>query len=134
MPKSLTGTKVVVVEDRRDVQAIAQAILTRLGCQVSVVATARDALAAIDDAEGRAEARFDVVFTDIQLPGGMSGLDLAATLRQRWPGIKTILTSGVAGPVDMRGLARAEGYPVLAKPYRPQQLAEAIRGLIQEPA
>ena len=79
------------------------------------------------------EAGVDVVFADIHLPGGMSGLALAGELRQRWPAVKTILTSGFPGPGDVRGQARAGGYVVLAKPYRAQELAAALRGLLQEP-
>jgi len=131
MPQSIAGRTILIVEDQADVQAIGRAILTRLGCRVDAVASALEAIAHIEEAE----APVDVVFSDIHLAGGMTGLDLAVLLRQRWPGIKTILTSGYPGPGDVRHRARDGGFPVLAKPYRTPQLAEAIRSLLEgEPA
>lgn len=131
MPQSIAGTHVLIVEDRADVQAIARAILVRLGCRVAAVASAREAIDRV--AAATADAPIDVVFSDIHLLGEMTGLDLAAELRRRWPAIRTVLTSGTPGPVDVRQMARDGGYPVLPKPYRAQELAEAIRGLLQEP-
>jgi len=126
MSLSITGTRVLIVEDRPDVQAIAKAILTRLGCQVCAARTAEEAILVIAEDE----ASIDLVFADIKLPGGMSGIELAGELRRRWPGIKTILTSGFPGPGDVRAEAREGGFPVLPKPYRAQQLAEAIRRIL----
>jgi len=127
MSRSPSGARVLVVEDRDEVQAIAVAILSRLSCHVRVAANARAALAAIEEGE-----TIDIVFADIRLPGGVSGLDLARTVRQRWPEIKILLTSGDPGTDDVRGAARADAFPLVAKPYRPGDLAGAIRQLFED--
>jgi CheY-like chemotaxis protein len=74
------------------------------------------------------EARLDimVVFTDIQMPGSMDGLKLAAAIRGRWPPIKIVATSGL---VDVRQDELPEGGRFLPKPYRPDQVLRVLREL-----
>jgi two-component system, response regulator PdtaR len=75
------------------------------------------------------ESRFDitVVFTDIEMPGSMDGLKLAAAIRGRWPPIKIIATSGDAR-VTLDDLPK--GGRFLAKPYTSSEIAGAISNLI----
>jgi CheY-like chemotaxis protein len=74
------------------------------------------------------ETRLDVtvVFTDIQMPGSMDGLKLAAAVRDRWPPIKIIATSGQAtiGRDDL-----PDGGRFLPKPYSPAQILKTLREL-----
>jgi CheY-like chemotaxis protein len=72
------------------------------------------------------EARLDitVVFTDIQMPGSMDGLKLAAAIRGRWPPIKIIATSGL---IDVRADDLPEGGRFLPKPYSPSQIVQTLR-------
>jgi CheY-like chemotaxis protein len=81
-----------------------------------------------DEAIAVLQARFDirVVFTDIQMPGSMDGFKLAQFVRDRWPPIKIIATSGrvVAGDDDLPA-----GSLFLSKPYRGKELVAALRGL-----
>ena len=67
-----------------------------------------------------------VVFTDIQMPGSMDGLKLAAKIRGRWPPIKIVATSGI---VDVRGLDLPAGGRFLPKPYSSAQIIAALREL-----
>jgi CheY-like chemotaxis protein len=70
----------------------------------------------------------DLLLTDIVMPGGINGRELARRARQRWPGIKIVFTSGFsearlngdAGPL-------AACTPLLSKPYRKEDLASAAR-------
>jgi DNA-binding NtrC family response regulator len=72
------------------------------------------------------ETRLDIriVFTDIDMPGSMNGIKLAAAIRKRWPPIELIITSGKPGP-------RAEDLPCrgffFSKPYRANDIVEAMR-------
>jgi CheY-like chemotaxis protein len=71
------------------------------------------------------EVRFDirVVFTDIDMPGGVNGLKLAAIIRDRWPPIAIIITSGKSAPMAKDMLV---GAPFFAKPYQPEEVMAAM--------
>jgi CheY-like chemotaxis protein len=81
-----------------------------------------------DDAMKILEARLDitVVFTDIQMPGSMDGLKLAAAIRERWPLIKIVATSGI---VDVRRIDLPEGGRFLPKPYCSAEIVGTLREL-----
>jgi CheY-like chemotaxis protein len=82
-----------------------------------------------DEAIAILEARLDVtvVFTDIQMPGSMDGLKLAAAIRDRWPPIKLIATSGRVA-LDRDDLP--DGGRFLPKPYSPAQILQTLRELM----
>lgn len=82
-----------------------------------------------DEAIAILEARPDitVVFTDFQMPGSMDGLKLAAAVRDRWPPIKIVATSGHV-KIDARDLP--QGGRFLRKPYSPAEIMNALRELI----
>ena len=89
-----------------------------------------DAVEAADaDDAIRLESRNDirVVFTDIQTPGSMDGLKLAHAVRNRWPPIKIIVTSG-RGPVKESDLP--EGGRFFAKPYDALQIRDVLRAWV----
>ena len=129
MQESISGIRVLLVEDREDVRAIATMMLTRLGCSVVAVATAEAALAVLE----KPGDRIQVVFADIQLPGAMSGYDLAKRISGQWPGVRTVITSGAANTQVIRGAARHEGYRVIGKPYNSSDLLDAIRQALAAP-
>jgi len=81
-----------------------------------------------DEAIGILETRLDitVVFTDIQMPGSMDGLKLAAAVRDRWPPIKIIATSGQV-TIDRKDLP--DGGHFLPKPYSSAQILKTLREL-----
>ena len=85
--------------------------------------------ASADEAIAILEARLDirVVFTDIQMPGSMDGLKLAAAVRDRWPPIKIVATSGHVkiGADDL-----PQGRRFLRKPYSPAEIMQTLRELI----
>ena len=71
-----------------------------------------------------------VLFTDVQMPGSMDGLKLAAAVKGRWPPIKIVATSGV---VNVRPDDLPEGGRFLPKPYDPTQLTATLRELTVNP-
>jgi two-component system, response regulator PdtaR len=89
------------------------------------VLEAQDAEEAILLLEAHSEIR--VVFTDVDMPGSMDGLRLAAMVRNRWPPVHIIVTSGKRAPPlsDLPG-----GSQFLSKPYSPASVIEAVRGLL----
>lgn len=81
-----------------------------------------------DEAVAILNARPDIriIFSDIQMPGSMDGNKLAATVRDRWPSIKIVLTSGHCRQED---LELQPGNLFFAKPYKPGELAAALQRL-----
>lgn len=112
---------VLIVEDEFLLRMHAAETIADAGFEVVEAASAREAIVIL-------EARMDiaVVFTDIQMPGSMDGLMLAAAIRGRWPPIKIVATSGFVG-VGQNDLP--EGSRFLQKPYRPEQIVATLREL-----
>lgn len=116
---------VLVVEDKLEVRRLAVNALLALGCTVFEAVDAEQALALLAHHSG-ATPGIDLVFSDIMMPGGMNGVQLAHEIAERWPHLRILLTSGYPdGGVEP---GRGEiGFPFLRKPYDSQALAEAIR-------
>jgi signal transduction histidine kinase/CheY-like chemotaxis protein len=110
---------VLVVEDDDEVAALVTEMLEQLGYKVTRAASAAAALGALSN--GRA---VDLVFSDIMMPGGMNGVDLAREIRRRRDNLPVLLTSGYAEASQES--AAAEGVRVLPKPYRLDELAAAV--------
>ncbi|MGW5959331.1 response regulator [Methylorubrum thiocyanatum] len=91
---STNASHVLVVEDESFVRMVAVDMLEDAGLPV---AEAPDADTALRLLEGKAQA-FCVLFTDIDMPGSMDGLTLAARVRARWPHIRLVVTSGRVRP------------------------------------
>lgn len=113
---------VLVVEDEPFVRLEAIATLSDAGFGVIDAANADEAIAIL---ETRRDIR--VVLTDIQMPGSMDGLKLAATIRHRWPPISLIVTSG-RNLVQQRDLPERGRF--LPKPYNSMRLVEAVRAAL----
>jgi len=110
---------ILVVEDDEDVAAVAKNMLKLIGYRADHVRDGATALAVLLSGQ-----RFDAVFSDIIMPGGMSGLDLARKVRQHFPGLPILLCSGYARAT---GEVFREGFDIIAKPYSADSLAEALR-------
>lgn len=112
---------VLIVEDDFLIRMNAAQTIEEAGFIVVEAANSDEAIAIL-------EARLDitVVFTDIQMPGSMDGLKLAAAVRGRWPPIQIIATSGL---VDVRKADLPNGGRFLPKPYSSAQIIGALREL-----
>lgn len=69
------------------------------------------------------------VFSDVVMPGGMNGFDLARAIKREFPHIPILLTSGYSGAV---AASESEGVCVIAKPYDPEELFAALETMISE--
>ena len=116
---------VLIVEDDLLLRLDAAQIIEDAEFEVIGASNADEAIAIL-------EARPDVsvLFTDIQMPGSMDGLKLAAAVKGRWPPIKILATSGL---VNVRQDDLPEGGRFLPKPYDSIQLTETLRKLAARP-
>ena len=114
---------ILVVEDDPEVQVTVAENLRSLGYKVITATDGPEALAQLRRGE-----RFDLLFSDIAMPNGMPGDELAERAAQLCRGIKVLLTSGYAR-TSANGTA-VRGIPVLRKPYRQDELAHAIRAAL----
>jgi len=119
-----TGTA-LVVEDNSEVVEVARGYFADLGFSVEVVASAEEGLAFVEQANDIA-----LVFSDILMPGGLNGLDLAKELRGRFPGIAVLLTTGYSSSAQD---AVREGFEVLQKPYDLAALERALLAAFRGP-
>jgi PAS domain S-box-containing protein len=121
---------ILLVEDDRLVRAHAEIQLRSLGYEVVASEDANKALEAVE--RGCVP---DLLFTDMVMPGGINGHELALRLRRRWPGLKVLYTSGYAhGMTDAISTDPTFGRHMLAKPYRRRDLAAKVREVLDEPA
>ncbi|MEE7463580.1 hybrid sensor histidine kinase/response regulator [Methylobacterium fujisawaense] len=118
------GTCVLVVEDNPDVGAFAQQALSELGFSTVWATDAEKALAEIE----RVPFRFEVVFSDVMMPG-MNGVELAGEIRRRRPDIPVVLTSGYSDVLAAEG---THGFDLLRKPYSVADLSRILRRAIQD--
>jgi CheY-like chemotaxis protein len=117
---------VLIVEDDFLIRMHAADMIAADGFDVVEAASADQAIVILED-------RLDitVVLTDVQMPGSMDGLKLAAAIRRRWPPIKIVATSGF---VDVRQSDLPEGGRFLPKPYSSEQIVRTLRELTSRAA
>ena len=111
--------RVLVVDDERDLADMAAALLCACGLEARVAYSAFDAVRIL-----ASEGDIDAVFSDVMMPG-MTGLQLADTIRELYPAMKVVLTSGFTAPALM---AHHRSYPYTAKPYRIEAVLALLRG------
>jgi signal transduction histidine kinase/ActR/RegA family two-component response regulator len=129
------GLRVLLVEDNEEVAAGTEALLTMMGHHVTYAFNADTAATVLEAARANASADFpfDVVLSDIHMPGQMNGIDLAEMLQRFEPRIPVILVTGYAEELDR---ARQVGARVLSKPFDIallDSLLRAIRERVQQP-
>jgi len=113
---------ILLVEDDELVRENAQAQLLSLGYQVIPAANAAEALVVI-----RSDTAIDLLFTDVIMPGGMNGRELAEAAREIRPGLRVLFTSGYTQDVILHQGRLDPGVQLLSKPYRRTDLARKIR-------
>jgi signal transduction histidine kinase/ActR/RegA family two-component response regulator len=118
--------RVLLVEDDDEVASLASDMLDQLGYEVTRAATAAAALGVL--ANGRA---VDIVFSDVMMPGGMNGVDLAREIWRQRADLPVVLTSGYAEAAARE--ANAAGMRILPKPYCLDELSAALHAAISNP-
>ena len=114
------GAVVLVVEDDAGIRDVTAEMLREAGLSVLTAADGPKALELL-----RGSGRVDALFSDVVMPGGATGVDLARAARALRPGLPVLLTSGYGGPALSRYGADGE-YEVLAKPYTRAALMERL--------
>nr|WP_087043158.1 ATP-binding protein [Caballeronia ptereochthonis] len=114
----LGGMSVLLVEDNVDVAAGVMAVLEVFGCAVHHEESADAAFALLGEGYS-----FDLVLTDVQMPGRMNGIDLAEQIMKRLPSQRLVLMTGYADELER---AKHLGVPILAKPFNMDDLLDLI--------
>jgi CheY-like chemotaxis protein len=123
-PAVLSGT-ILVVEDDAAVLALVIQMLNDLGFRVITASDANGAMEIVRRGEP-----IDLIFTDVVMPGGKTGVELAVEARELRPGIKVLLTSGYPGEALARHHSERMEWPMIAKPYRQPELAAHLQRLL----
>jgi DNA-binding NtrC family response regulator len=112
---------VLVVEDEFLIRQYTANAFEDSGFEVSEARNAEEALRILEQ-----NPDVDVLFTDINMPGKLNGLDLAYEVARRWPHVNRVVTSGRVdrGPLD-------DDITYVEKPYEPEKVAENIRRLLR---
>ena len=124
MPPSAAKPQVLVVEDEALLLFSISDELKEAGFEVFEAVNADEAIRQLDLHQG-----IGLVFTDIDMPGSMDGLRLSAVIRDRWPPVKIIITSGQLRP-DARQLP-VEGV-FLPKPYTTSGVLAAMQSMLDQ--
>jgi CheY-like chemotaxis protein len=113
---------VLIVEDNAAVRDVTRQRLIDLGY---IVVEAETGPAAIDALEAGVKA--DLVFSDVVMTGGLTGFDVARTVRERWPRTRILLTSGYPDDLLRRQEGALQDLLILRKPYSRADLAAKLR-------
>jgi len=116
---------ILLVEDEPDVRSFTRETLRELGYQVLEAANGPDALAALDRASD-----LRLLFSDIGLPGGLNGRELADEARRRRPELKILLTTGYTRDSTVRHGRLDPGVELIVKPFTEADLARKIREVL----
>lgn len=122
---ALDKCRILYVEDHPRLRAQTEARLTGMGLTVVAAVDGQEALALLDRGEG-----FDLLFTDIVMPGGIDGIRLAEEARRRLADIRILYTTGYADDERLRDAARQPGAALLRKPFAKSALQERLRVLL----
>jgi two-component system NtrC family sensor kinase len=114
---------VLLVEDNAQVAEVATAYFQQLGYAVKQAGNAQEALELLER-----DAKVDLVFSDILMPGGMNGLALGHAIRKRLPAMPVLLTTGYS---ESAHDAVAQGFTVLSKPFDLAALEQALPAALE---
>ncbi len=117
------SARILLVEDNREVAEATQRLLRDLGFETRWAQDGKEALALFEGG-----LPIDLVLSDIILPGGVSGLDLARTVRERRPDLPILLGTGYSGYASQ---VVSEGFELIEKPYRPAVLTAALHSALK---
>jgi PAS domain S-box-containing protein len=124
------GESILLVEDERSVREIITAILSDHGYEVWCAIDGPRAIELWHDRGGE----FDVLITDIVMPNGLKGNELADRLRAEKADLKVIFSSGYSSNFGTESAPLADGCSFLAKPYKPEVLVRAVHDCLASPA
>lgn len=122
-PEEAAGETILVVEDNPAVREVTVKRLDMLGYRIATAENGPEAVVRLQSG-----AKCDLVFSDVVMPGGMSGFDLASWVRANRPDVRLLLTSGFTGEIAQDDESvTVRDIEVLRKPYATAELARAVR-------
>jgi PAS domain S-box-containing protein len=125
-----TGSEtILIVEDDLLVRTYVVAQMTILGYRTLTASNAKEALGIL-----AAGTHFDLLFTDIVMPGAINGRKLAEQMKKRNPAMKVLFTSGYFDETSGRDGGTVSSENLLSKPYRAKELAGALRAILDSPS
>jgi signal transduction histidine kinase len=130
LPGASVKETILLADDEQPLRRLARILLERRGYRVLEAASGADALS-VWAAHG---SEIDLLVTDMIMPGGLSGRELAARLREQNPGLKIIYTTGYSPDVLGSNLTLSDASNFLAKPYDPEKLIQTVRACLDAPA
>jgi PAS domain S-box-containing protein len=125
MPNQYLGSRILVVEDNPEILSACQRGLEIQGFHVVTALNGRDAIARLSE-----DLPFDLLFSDIVLPGDMSGIDVQREAHLLQPTIKSILTTGYADVEGVGNISAVKDTDVLRKPYSRKDLLDRIEAAL----
>jgi len=125
-PDAVDGETILVCEDDEDVRSYSVEALKELGYHVLEAADGQEALRLLAESKGSV----DLMFTDVVLPGGMTGAIVAQRAKELQPGLKILFTTGYARNAIVHHGRLDPGVELLSKPFAFSDLAARIRDLL----
>jgi PAS domain S-box-containing protein len=128
-PRAVSGATVLLVEDEADLRAHGAEALRDIGCRVIEAGDGSSALNALRDALRHDGGGIDMLVSDIGLPGGLNGHQLADAARDMLPDLPILLVTGYTAAMDSPGLPSGMAY--LPKPFTLEALTTRVRAMLQ---
>jgi PAS domain S-box-containing protein len=128
MPRAGTGETVLIVDDEPSVRMVVIDVLESLGYAAIEAGDGPSALRVL-----QSDARIDLLITDVGLPGGMNGRQMADAARQRRPELRVLFITGYAESAAIGDGSLGPGMHLLTKPFTMQSLASRIKSIIAPP-
>jgi two-component system cell cycle sensor histidine kinase/response regulator CckA len=120
---------VFLVEDEASLRSLVRKVLERFGCRVVEAASGTMAM----EKWAQKKSQIDLLLTDLMLPDGMNGRELADTLLAENPNLKVVFTTGYSYDEACKGMPLPDGFHFLQKPYPPATLVQTIKSALKTP-
>jgi len=124
----MAALRVLLVEDEGMIRLMASETLSDEGFEVVEAWNGDEAARLLDSPD-----RFDVLFTDVRMPGTLDGIDVAMHARRRDPMISVLVVSGYTGQLMSRLGVLAPPATFISKPYNMKEIVDTVRRLVGEP-
>ncbi|WP_104017263.1 hybrid sensor histidine kinase/response regulator [Roseovarius nitratireducens] len=121
------GERILVVEDDAELRAFVKTVLSRMGYRIVEAENGQIALDILKEDDG-----FDLLFTDIVMPGGVTGVEVAQTAQDMHPGFRVLFTSGYAQDALPKERHVPSDVPMLYKPYRASELIKSVKDILSK--
>ena len=128
-PSWMSGKLVMIVDDEEAVRLIVSDVVGDLGARIL---TAEDAISAMELADRLPALQPDVLITDIGMPGGLNGRQLAVRMREKFPGLKVLFITGYAEQNILDEGLLEPGCALLVKPFSTDALLRKLHHLLEQ--